>query len=338
MHDVLAGVLMNAHVSRARLGVLVTIVLIAALGVALSWSRIITMFQPRYGADFTEAGGLSPGDDVVVSGLVVGKVSSVDLVGQHVRVMFEISNGGVRLGSDTHASIESETLLGKMGLVLQPAGPGTMAHGTEIPIDRTTAPYNVTEALSDLTGDTSALHVNEVARAMRAISGTLTSAAPNIGPALNGVLRLSTAIDARNVQLTRLLKHSADVSGVLESHDAQIQTLLTDGTALLNELNQRSDAITELLANGTTLSQQLSGLVADNSKQIGPAFDQLNAALHLLQVNKVNINKALDEAAPLVRELGGIVSSFPGLDVYVPNLVPTSLVPGLAGLLTRGKQ
>jgi phospholipid/cholesterol/gamma-HCH transport system substrate-binding protein len=324
--------------SRPALGVIVTAVMTCVLALALSWNGLSAMFDAHYRADFTEAGGLSTGDDVTVSGIIVGKVSSVDLVGDHVQVTFTLSSTGMRIGTQTRAAIEAVTLLGKMGLVLQPAGGGSLAHGAEIPVSRTTAPYNVTEALDDLTQTTSALDVRQLDSAMRTISTTLSTAAPNVAPALNGVLRLSQAINARDSQLTELLRHSANVTGMLTSRDSQIQSLLTDGTQLLSELNARSDALTQLLANGTALSQQMSGLVTDNSKRIGPALDQLNAVLKLLQNNKTNIDRALAKAAPLVRELGGIISSLPVLDIYVPNLPPTNLVPGLPSLLTGGTQ
>jgi phospholipid/cholesterol/gamma-HCH transport system substrate-binding protein len=324
--------------SRSRLGVIGTVVIAAILALALSWGRLSTYFDPDYRADFSEAGGLSSGDDVVASGVVVGTVTSIDLVGDHVRVSFTISNGSLRMGTLTGAAIETESLLGKMGLVLTPAGPGSLRHGAEIPLSRTVSPYDLTEALSDLSNTASALNVDQLDKAMQTISTTLSTAAPDVGPALEGVLKLSAAINARDEQLTDLLHHSAEVTSLLADHSSQVQTLLADGTQLLAELNERSDALTQLLSNATSLSAQLSGLVADNSAQIGPAFDQLNAALSLLEKNKANINSALDKAGPLVRELGGIVSSFPGIDVYVPNLAATNLVPGLPSLLTGGTQ
>src|SRR2546421_2717382 len=123
-------------ISRARLGVIGTAVLLALLIGGLSSSSIAALINPSYRAAFTEAGGLMSGDNVIISGVNVGKVTAVDLAGDHVEVSFTISDGAVRLGRPTRASITAVTLLGKRGLQLQSAGPGSLPAGSEIPVDR----------------------------------------------------------------------------------------------------------------------------------------------------------------------------------------------------------
>src|SRR3954465_5105454 len=76
-----------------------------------------------YYAAFSESGGLKVNDEVRIAGVRVGKVESVGLEGNHVKVPFRIgSNSG--FGKDTRAQIKVKTLLGAMYLALQPAGPG----------------------------------------------------------------------------------------------------------------------------------------------------------------------------------------------------------------------
>src|SRR6478752_5804121 len=70
-----------------------------------------------YYASFTEAGGLKPNDEVRVAGVRVGKVKSVTLDGDHVRVEFLLQKG-VQFGTQTGAEIKVKTLLGSMFLAL----------------------------------------------------------------------------------------------------------------------------------------------------------------------------------------------------------------------------
>ena len=86
-----------------------------------------------YYADFTEAGGLKANDEVRIAGVRVGKVDSVSLDGDHVKVAFRIDSGA-DFGSDTRAAIKVKTLLGAMYLSLEPAGPGQLPEGSEIPV------------------------------------------------------------------------------------------------------------------------------------------------------------------------------------------------------------
>src|SRR6478672_5814099 len=89
-----------------------------------------------YYASFTEAGGLKPNDEVRVAGVRVGKVKSVTLDGDHVKVAFQV-DGSADFGPETGAQIKVKTILGAMFLALEPEGSGQMKEGATIPVDRT---------------------------------------------------------------------------------------------------------------------------------------------------------------------------------------------------------
>src|SRR3954454_9808657 len=66
-----------------------------------------------YYADFSEAGGLKPNDEVRIAGVRVGKVKDIELVGDHVRVEFQV-DGVAQFGPETAAHIKVKTILGAM--------------------------------------------------------------------------------------------------------------------------------------------------------------------------------------------------------------------------------
>ena len=81
-----------------------------------------------YHAAFAESGGLKPNDEVRIAGVRVGKVESVELDGDHVKVTFRV-DGDAEFGAETAAAIKVKTLLGAMFLVTaagrwRPAGGG----------------------------------------------------------------------------------------------------------------------------------------------------------------------------------------------------------------------
>jgi phospholipid/cholesterol/gamma-HCH transport system substrate-binding protein len=321
----------------ARLGLVGTVVLVAVALVALNSGSLGSLFGGRaFTASFTEAGGIATGDNVIVSGVAVGKVNAVELVGDHVDVGFRVEDSSVVINDQSSAAIKAQTALGKKALQITSAGSSPLESGATIPVTRTTPAYDISEALSELTRTVTGVNTDQLAASFGTLSGVLNSAAPQLRPALSGLQRLSQLLNDRDAELGQLLAHTAGVSGVLADRDQQIQTLFIDGTALLAELNRRGDDISELLDHATALAQQVSGLVDDNRAQLGPALEQLNKVLRTLRENKANIDKALTAAAPLLRELGEVVAGFPGFNVYVPNLVATNLVPTLPGLLTGG--
>ncbi len=109
---------------RAGLIGIVLIVLVITIGLQpqVLWSMASSL---RYQALFTDAGGLSPGNDVKVSGVKMGLVSDVALSHGKALVTFTL-DGKVRLGSDTTAHIRTGTVLGERMLTLEPAGNGTL--------------------------------------------------------------------------------------------------------------------------------------------------------------------------------------------------------------------
>jgi phospholipid/cholesterol/gamma-HCH transport system substrate-binding protein len=280
-----------------------------------------------YSALFTESGGLESGDEVVVAGLPVGSVDGVHLDNGHVRVDFSLSDDAVHLGKRTRASITTLTLLGKRGLQLDSAGAGSLADGTTIPLRRTTAPYDLTDALSGLTHTTGAIDTAEFAKALRTISSAFQDTPASVRQAVRGVGRISRTIASRESQIHSLLAASNNVSGILAARNTQITRLLDDGTTLLTVLNERRDAIASLLRSVGPLARELEGLVADNKHTLRPALTELTSVVRLLNRNKRNIQIVLDRAGPFAGSLGESVSSGPFFQAYVQNLSrPVDLV------------
>ena len=328
----------NPTVPHARLGIVGTVLLAAVLILSLSSGPLLALLTGRsYTAEFAESGGISSGDKVIVSGLPVGQVGEVSLDGDRVDVSFVVNDGSVRLGDETRAAITTQTGLGKKALALLPAGRTELRTGGRIPLNRTTPPYDITEALSRLTKTVTDIDKNRLGQALTAGGDFLSTAAPNAHGALEGVQRLSDTLNARDTALSELLSHSANVTGMLADRDQQLQKLFADGSTLLSALNDRSNDIEGLLTNATRVSRELTGVARDNSQQIGPALDQLNDVLDLLHQNKANVDHAANSGTVLLRELGEAAASIPALSIVLSNLVvPTNLVPTLPGLFMGG--
>ena len=100
---------------------------------------------------------------------------------------------------------------------------------------------------------------------------------------------------------------------------------------LLAELNERRDALSSLLSSVRRLAAQISGLVAENEKLLGPALRELNSVVSLLNRNKRNVEIVLDRAGPFAASLGEAVSSGPFFQAYVQNLTRPLELTGLGG-------
>lgn len=98
-------------------------------------------------ADFSGIGGLSAGDDVQISGVKVGSVSSVELDSETFLARVHMTlDPEIKLPTDTGAIISSESLLGGRFLALEPgADEEVFESGGKIQF--TQAPQNLEQLL-----------------------------------------------------------------------------------------------------------------------------------------------------------------------------------------------
>lgn len=310
--------------------------LVMAVAIALSALQFGKLPFIRSGADFTayfaDAGGLNTGDQVQVAGVRSGEVESIKLDGARVLVKFSL-NESIRLGKSTTAAIEANTVLGRKSLVVTPSGDGSIRSDDTIPLSRTTSPYSLTDALGDLSTTVQGLDLGQVNKTLDTLSQTFADTPAPVRSALDGITDLSRSLNKRDQALTDLLGHAQSVTKVLADRKTQLDGLLVDGNDLLGELNDRRAAISQLIVYVNGLAQQLTGFVNDNEALLKPALDKLNSVLRLLQNNKDNLDKALDEVGPYAAALGEQVGSGPYFQAYVSNWTSKTLrmlVDGMA--------
>jgi phospholipid/cholesterol/gamma-HCH transport system substrate-binding protein len=304
------------------IGVISIVVLVALVVLSFNLTKLPFAAGHHYSAAFSEAAGLRPGDQVQIGGVVVGKVSGVSLEGTHVKVDFRVTNSSARLGSQTTAAIEIATLLGNKYLALTPRGTGSWPSDREIPVTQTTSPYDVEPALQGLASTVGKINTKQLATALNSLSATFQDSPKPLRSTLAGLSRLSRTISTRDAALRTLLQHTATVTGVLAERRTQFAQLLGDGDQLLTMLDRRRQAIAALLANTEHLATQLSGLVQDNQRDIGPLLAHLHGVLSTLNSHQENLTKIIQGLYVFVRgevDATGAGPWFDGTAINVTN-------------------
>jgi phospholipid/cholesterol/gamma-HCH transport system substrate-binding protein len=302
-----------------RAGIFGIVIVVCVLLVAFGYSSL--PFYPQgkaYEAYFADAGGISPGNDVNVSGIVVGAVTVVALAGDVAKVTFTV-NRKVRLGDQTLASIKTDTVLGERSLAVTPRGSGSV---TSIPLGRTTVPYTLNMALQDLGQNAGELDKDQLTQALGVLTDSLRDATPQLRRTLNGVAALSRSINANDEALGQLLARARSVTKMLADRADQVNQLIIDGNLLFAALDERRAALSNLIAGIDEVSEQISGFVADNRREFGPALRKLNLVLDNLLERREHISQALRRLPPYATALGESVGSGSGFSVSLPNSLP----------------
>jgi phospholipid/cholesterol/gamma-HCH transport system substrate-binding protein len=268
-----------------------------------------------------------PDNPVTVSGVKVGTVQNIELDNGEALVTFNVRSS-IPLGSDTTAHIRTGSLLGERVLTLESDGRGALHSMDVIPSSRTSSPYSLTEAVSDLSTYSKDTNFGDLNQSLNTLADTLDQIAPQLGPAFDGISRLSRSLNERNTSLRDLLKSATDVTGILSERSQQLNTLILDANDLVAVLANRRDAIVGLLANTSAVSKQVTGLVHDNEAKLAPTLERLNRVNAMLEKNRDNIAKILPGLKKFQITQGEAVGSGFYYNAFIPNLdLPQLLQP-----------
>jgi virulence factor Mce-like protein len=305
-----------AVIGGISLGVIVVLVLLAFNTASLPIIGGGTVYR----AQFSEAAGLKPDDPVRIAGVKVGKVEGLQLEDGAVTVEFRVKNAFV--GDRSEAAIKIETVLGAKYMALVPRGEQELDRDARIPVERTASPYDVVEAFAGLSTTVDQIDTGQLAASFETLSQTLSGTPDEVRTSLDGLARLSQTIASRDAQLQQLLSATRDVTQVLADRNGEFTQLIVDSNTLLTEVQQRRQLIDSILTNTQTLSQQLAGLVQDNSQALTPALSQLSTVTDILSRNRQQLGATVQNLAPFVRVFTNTLGNGRWFDSFVDNLIP----------------
>ncbi|MEU4252422.1 MCE family protein [Amycolatopsis sp. NPDC026612] len=308
------------------MGVVGSVALAALLTVTFNYDNLpIVGGGTTYEAEFSEAAGLQPEDEVRIAGIKVGEIRDVALADDHVLVTFRVKNAWI--GDRTTVDIKIKTLLGRKFLALNPTGDGVQNPDQPIPRTRTVTPYDVTDAFNGLADTVGAIDTKQLADSFTTLSDTFRNSPEHVRTALDGLSRLSKTVSSRDSQIAELLANSRKLTTTLANSNDDFEKLIDDGNLLLTELNRRRDAIHDLLTGSARLADQLRGLVADNSAQLKPALESLNQVTDLLKRQNDNLTRGLQLAGPYFRVVTNSTGNGHWIDAYLCGLLPENHDP-----------
>ncbi len=306
------------------IGAIAVTVIIGAVLAAFNYHNVpFINRKATYSAYFAEAGGLLTGSAVQVSGLQVGMVNSITLDGAQVLVTFDIADN-IHLGDRTEAAIKTKSLLGAKILEIDPRGQGTQTG--PIPLARTRSPYQLPDALGDLSTTINGLNTKEVSDSLSVLATTFKDTPPDLKIAMQGVARVSETLDKRDTQLRNLLANANKATHVLAERTDKVVTLIADANALLIQLQSQRTALDQIAGNISAVTQQIKAVIAENGATLKPALDKLNGVLTIVDNRKSQVQESIKRLNAFSMSLGESVSSGPFFKAYVANLLPGQFV------------
>lgn len=303
-----------------RVGI-ITLAVLGLIGAAVVVLSVTSFGTKTYTAVIEHTAGLRTGEDVQIHGVNSGKVTGIELEDDHVLVTFVLDKD-IELGNQTTGTVKVATLLGSHYLEVNPNGTGSLA-GDQIPIDRTSVPYNLQDVIEEGTKALDKLDPELLAEALTAVAGTLGASQEEIGPALEGVARLSEVISKRSDQVGDLLASTRSVTDQLSDSSEDIVGLMKQANLVVSEITARKEAIRRLLVETTELSQALTAIVKATDGKLEPALADIKAVLKTLNSQDKQLTRLLEVMAPSLRYVANATGSGPFLPLYLkPPAIP----------------
>ncbi|WP_431925182.1 MCE family protein [Amycolatopsis tucumanensis] len=267
-------------------------------------------------AYFTSATGLYVGNSVRVLGVDMGKVTSVEPMGDRVKVVMEYDRT-VRVPADAQAAIVAPSLVSDRYVQLAPAYTGgeVISEGATIPLEKTAVPIEVDQLYESLDKISRSLGPNGVNQ-NGSLSDLLTTLAQNLdgnGQALHDTItklsQASKTLSGNEDDLFGTISNLADFTTTLANSDNQVRQFeqrLTDVSGYLAGEKDNLAATVQQL--GTTLAT-VQQFINNHSDRLKSNVDKLASVTQVLVDQRSALAEILD-VAPV--GLNNVINAYNG--------------------------
>jgi len=311
------------------IGIMCVLALGAFVGLAFAVG-ILHLLEKTYPvkAEFTDAAGMTAGSDVRVAGIKAGRVTGIKADRSQGKVIISmVVNRGVHLGPQTHAEVALETLLGTRyvrlsGPVVKPYLEDEPESVRTIPNDRTKTPFDIFDLVKVSTRSVEATDTTKLNQFITQLADITGGEHDQITQLLDGVNRVSTALNDREAQLRQLLDRFDQLSGLLADKDQTLVSLIDQSQGILNLVEQRRNDIAAGLQSTDKLTGSLATLLSANKGLLNSILQTLHPTLDVITKQQQHVDAALSWIGPGSLGLAKATTHGPWADIYVRSVGP----------------
>jgi phospholipid/cholesterol/gamma-HCH transport system substrate-binding protein len=311
---------------------IVSVLLIGAITGASFGVGLLHLLEHTYDVrvEFADASGLRAGDSVRVAGVKVGRVVDVKADRDNGLVIVDlVVNHGTHLGPQTQADIALETLLGSKyvrlkGPVVQPYLEDLPKNDSRrtIPVERTTTPFDIFNLARVATNGIQQLNTTELNQMINDFADITQGKQQSVADLVDGLDKVSTAINSRNAELSDLLDRADTLSQTLADKDQTLVALIDQSKKILDLLASRRDELTKALGAGSDAVTELARIIGDHEVQLDQILSTLHPTLDVVAANQQQIDTALAWLGPGFYQQSLAGTNGPWLDIFVRSLGP----------------
>jgi phospholipid/cholesterol/gamma-HCH transport system substrate-binding protein len=304
---------MRFRIGRIALAIGLMLTMLAGIVVLQSLPKANKTHVVAY---FDNSNGIFVGDEVVVLGVKVGEIDTIEPQPQRAKITFWL-DAKYRVPANVNAVILSPKLITSRAIQLTPAYTGgpTLDSGAVIPQNRTAVPVEFDDFRQQLEKLTESLQPTEPG-GVSPMGDLINTTADNLrgegAHIRDTIIKLSQAVSA-------LGDHSNDTFATLKNLSTLVSAL-HDSADLMRQLNNNLASVTALMANDpdevaqavtdlNTAVTDVTGFVEDNREAIGTTSDKLASITQALV-------DSIDDVKQTLHVLPNVVQNF--VNIYEP--------------------
>lgn len=305
---------MNARY--VKIGLALALVAVLLGGLTMAVRSVSDAGRTKVVGYFASSTGLYAGDSVVILGVPVGKIQTIEPEPDRVKITFWVADK-YKIPADAKAVILSPALVTPRFIQLTPAYTGgpVLADRAVIPQERTAVPVEYDDLREQLEKLTQTLEPTEPG-GTSTLGSFINTTADNVrgqGPDIREtLLKLSQAISA-------LGDHSSDLFSTFKNLSILVSAL-HDSSELLGHLNRNLASVTSALADDPTeiasavknlddVADDVRNFVAENRDALGTTSERLASVSQA-------VNESLDDIKQLLHVAPTAFQNF--LNIYQP--------------------
>jgi phospholipid/cholesterol/gamma-HCH transport system substrate-binding protein len=244
-------------------------------------------------ADFSDSGGIFKGAEVTYRGVPKGKVESLSLQENGVRVALRLKPGS-QIPRDVKAFVGNRSAVGEQYVDLQPQSDGTpyLREGDLIPQSATQIPIAPTTLLVNLDRLVNSVDVKDVGVGLDELGNAFEGTDDSLQRLVDAGDQLTLAATEHLPQTKKLINDGATVLNTQRDVAGQFRSFNRDLADLSATLRSSDPDFRRLFANGTQSAQQTTDLLETN-----------RSALPVLLSNLVTIAQVQSVRLPAIRQI-----------------------------------
>jgi phospholipid/cholesterol/gamma-HCH transport system substrate-binding protein len=298
---------------RARIAIAAVLATVLVAGAVVADRELAKASRIHLTAYFDNSNGIFPGDDVVMLGVPIGRIETIEPQPSRAKITFWIDDTQ-KVPAAANAVILSPQLVTAREIQLTPAYTGgpRLSDGAVIPQDRTAVPMEWDDLRKELDKLSLSLQpnapggVSPLGAMINTTADNLRGQGANIRDAIIKLARAISTLSDHSTDTFSTVKHLAVVVKALNSSTDAMKQLNRNLAAVSTLLTEDPDEVAHAVADINAATNDVASFIADNRDAIGTASDKLASISQALNQSIDDIKQALHVGPNAIQNLVNI--------------------------------